>query len=73
MDEDYQKALEVIFSYGYGCCAFKHNICGDLLKVPDHMPDSIPLPLKFFANPKCLSVLAAIEDMTAKLHLSEVV
>ena len=29
MEEDYQKALESIFSYGYGCCAFKHNICGD--------------------------------------------
>ena len=29
MEEDYQKALEVIFAYGNGCCAFKHNICGD--------------------------------------------
>ena len=29
MEEDYQKALEVIFSYNYGCCVFKHNICGD--------------------------------------------
>ena len=29
MKEDYQKPLEVIFAYGYGCCAFKHNICGD--------------------------------------------
>ena len=27
--EDYQKALELIFSYGYGCCMFKDNICGD--------------------------------------------
>ena len=53
MEEDYQKALEVIFAYGYGCCAFKHNICGDHPKVPDGMPDSsIPLPPKFFANPK---------------------
>ena len=26
MEEDYQKALEVIFTYGYGCCVFKHNI-----------------------------------------------
>ena len=29
IEEDYQKTLEVIFSYGNGCCAFKHNICGD--------------------------------------------
>ena len=27
--EDYQKALEQIFSYGYKCCTFKHSICGD--------------------------------------------
>ena len=29
MEEYYQKALELIFAYGYGCCVFKHNICGD--------------------------------------------
>ena len=29
MEEDYEKALELIFAYVYGCCAFKHNICGD--------------------------------------------
>ena len=29
MEEDYQKALELIFSYGYGCCAFKHSINDD--------------------------------------------
>ena len=52
MEEDYQKALELIFIYGYGCCAFKHNICGDQLEVPDGMPDSFnPLPPEFFVNP----------------------
>ena len=25
--EDYQKAMEVIFVYGYGCYAFKYSIC----------------------------------------------
>ena len=34
MEEDYQKALEQIFTYGYGCCAYKHNICGDLPVIP---------------------------------------
>ena len=27
MEKEYQKALEVIFAYGYGCYVFKHNIC----------------------------------------------
>ena len=27
MEEDYQKAREVIFSYGYEYCEFQHNIC----------------------------------------------
>ena len=40
MEEEYQKDLEVIFSYGYGCCVFKHNICGDRLEVPNGMPTS---------------------------------
>ena len=29
MMEDYYKVLEQIFTYGYGCCAFKHGIRGD--------------------------------------------
>ena len=73
MEEDYQKALEEIFSYGYGCCVFKHNICGDHPEVPKGVPDSsILLPLEFFADPRCPLVLAAIEDTTTEGHLSEV-
>ena len=54
MEEDYQKALELIFAYGYGCCAFKHNICDDQPEIPDGMPDSIDLlPPEFFVNPRC--------------------
>ena len=74
MEEDYQKALEVIFAYGYGCCACKHNICGDLLKVPNVMPDSsVPLPPKFFENSKCPPISTAIEDTAAELHLSKAI
>ena len=40
MEGDYQKALELIFAYGYRCCMFKHNIYGDQLEVPNDMPDS---------------------------------
>ena len=54
MKEEYQKALEVIFAYGYECCVFKHNICGDCPKVLEGMPDSAnQLPPEFFVNPRC--------------------
>ena len=54
--EDYQKALEHIFAYGHGCCAFKHSIHGDWPGIPDGMPDSVdPLSPKYFVNLGCLS------------------
>ena len=54
MVKDYQGSLELIFAYGYGCCAFKNNICGDGLEIPDGMPDSAnPLPSYLFFNPRC--------------------
>ena len=54
MEEDYQKAFELFFVYGYRCCAFKHSICRDQLEIPDGMPNSAnPLPLEFFVNPRC--------------------
>ena len=28
IEEDYHKALVLIFGYGYRCYMFKHNICG---------------------------------------------
>ena len=53
MEEEYQKALEVIFAYGYGCCVFKH-IYGNYPKVPDGMSNSVDLlSLEFFSNPGC--------------------
>ena len=49
MEEDFQKALEQIFAYGYGCCAFKHSIYSDWPGIPDDMLDSTnPLPLEVF-------------------------
>ena len=54
MEKDYQKALELIFSYGYRCCGFKHSICGDQQEISDAMPNSVdPLPPKFFVNSRC--------------------
>ena len=54
MVTDYQGSLELIFAYGYGCCAFKNDIRGDLPKISDGMPNSAsPLPPEFFVNPRC--------------------
>ena len=62
MEEDYQKALELIFANGYGCYAFKHNICGDQPKVLDGMLNSSDrLPLEFFMNLRCPSARAPTE------------
>ena len=67
-DRDYHGSLDLIFEYDYGCCAFKNNICGDRPDILDCMLDSSnPLPLKFFENPRCSSVLAADKAIDAKV------
>ena len=72
IEEEYQKALKVIFSYLYGCCVFKHNICRDHSKVPNGMPDSTdPLPPKFFMNPRCPLIQAAAKATTTEAPSSE--
>ena len=59
LEEAYEEGFNVIFKYGYGCCAFAYNICGSQPKVPDGMPDtSKPLSLEFFINPRCPRVLS---------------
>ena len=66
MKEDYQKSLELIFAYGYGCCIFKHNICGDHPEVPNDMPDSSnPLPLEFVVDSRCPLASTSTEATTA--------
>ena len=72
MEEEYQKALKLIFSYGYGCCAFKHNICGDHPEVPDDMLDfADQLHPEFFVNPGCPPIQAAAEAATTEAPPSE--
>ena len=72
MEEDYQKALQLIFAYGYGCCVLKHNICRDKLEVSDGMPDSFDsLPSEFFANSRCPPALAATNVMEAEVDQSK--
>ena len=44
----------MIFNYGYGYCAFAHNICGSQLVVLDGMPNtSKSLSPELFINPRC--------------------
>ena len=67
MEEEYQKAMEVIFSYGYGCCVFKHNIRGDHQEVPKGMLDFTDLlPPEFFVNPNCPPIQAVVKATTIK-------
>ena len=72
MVEDYQKALEQIFTYGYECCAFKHNIRSDRPRIPNGVLDSAhPLPPKFFENLGRPSAPIATEAEAVEVHLSE--
>ena len=58
VEEAFDAGFNVIFNYGYGCCAFAHNIYGSEPVILDRMLDtSKPLPLEFFINPRCPLVL----------------
>ena len=62
LEAEYDTGLEVIFNYGYGCCAFAHNIFGSKPGIPVGMPStSNPLPLEFFVNPRCPRVLFLVK------------
>ena len=59
-EEAFDVGFNVTFNYGYGCCAFAHNICGSKPMIPDGMLDaSKPLPPEFFINPRCPSSAAS--------------
>ena len=73
MEENYQKALELIFAYGYKCCMFKHNIYGDQPEVVDGMPDSSEsLPPVFSMNPRCPSAPIATKATAIEVDQREV-
>ena len=70
--EDYQKALEHIFTYGHGCCAFKHNIHGDWPGIPDGMPDSVdPLSPEFFCKSGVPLGPTTVKAKAVEVHLVE--
>ena len=54
LEAEFDANNDVIFNYGYGCCAFAHDIRGSKPKIPPGMPDtSTPLTPEFFVNPRC--------------------
>ena len=54
MEAEFDSSGDTLFNYGYGCCAFTYNICGNKPQIPDGMPNpSVPLTAEFFANPLC--------------------
>ena len=55
MEVEFDASGDVIFDYGYGYCAFVHNICWSKPMIPVGMPDmSKPLPPEFFYQPPIL-------------------
>ena len=56
LEAEFDASSDVIFNYGYGCCAFAHNIRRSKPKIPHEMSDSsTPLTPEFFVNPRCPS------------------
>ena len=51
---EFDASSDVIFNYGYDCCAFAHNIRWSKPMIPAGMPDTYaPLTPEFFVNPRC--------------------
>ena len=54
MEAEFDASSDVIFNYGYGCCAFSHNIYGSEPLIPIGMPDTLTSPTpEFFVNLRC--------------------
>ena len=54
MEAAFDSSDDTLFNYGYGCCAFAHDIRVSKPKISDGMPNpSVPLTADFFANPHC--------------------
>ena len=69
MEAAFDSSGDTLFNYGYGCCAFAHDIRGSKPEIPDDMSNpSVPLIADFFANPRCplgASVAASSLDPVA--------
>ena len=71
--EAYEEGFDVIFNYGYGYCAFAHNICGSQPEVPNGMLNtSKPLSPEFFINPRFPPGVVPSEAASIDVHPGEV-
>ena len=71
MEAEFDSSGDTLFNYGYGCCAFTHNICGSKPHIPDGMPNpSVPLTAEFFANPRCPPSASADASTLAPIVVS---
>ena len=71
MEVEFDLSGDTLFNYGYGCCAFEHNICGSKPEIPDGMPNpSVPLIAGFFANPRCPPSASATASFVDPLVVS---
>ena len=54
LEEAYKDGFDVIFNYGYGCCALRITLRKSTRAYPGEMSDtSKSLTLEFFINPRC--------------------
>ena len=52
LEAEFDASSDKIFNYGYGCCAFAHDIRGSKPKIHTGMLDtSTPITHEFFMNP----------------------
>ena len=71
MEAEFDSSGDTLFNYGYGCCAFKHNICGSKPQISDGMLNpSVPLTTEFFANPRCSLGASAAASALAPIAVS---
>ena len=71
MEVEFDSSGDTLFNYGYGCCAFTHNICGSKPPILDGMPNpSVPLTTEFFANPRCPSSASAVASALDPIAVS---
>ena len=72
LEEAYKEDFDMIFNYGYGYCAFAHNICGSQTVVPNGMPNtSKPLFPESFINPRCPPGAIPAKAATIYVRLGE--
>ena len=71
MEAEFDSNDDTLFNYGYGCCAFTHNICGSKPQIQDGMPNpSAPLTAEFFANPRCPPGASTAASVLAPIAVS---